>query len=92
MEKFFKVKQIVVDVEDGTLFDPLVGSMRLDFANMTMKPFNTRSRLVPIRFQNQELMFWQINRWIPFNRTFSPQIIEATKLLIEMKIEKELLG
>lgn len=93
VENFFKVQDIVVDVEAGRLFEPYCGSMKLDFVNMTMQPFGARSKLVPIRFnEDKELLYWSTSSWKAFNKTYTPQVIEAVRLLIEKNIERNLLG
>jgi hypothetical protein len=92
---FFKIEGVVVDVEDGAIFTPDGKVMRLNFINMTMKPFNAQSKLLPIRFNdNRELLMWESirNKWVPLKQKYEASVIKAVNALVEKKMEKELLG
>lgn len=94
MTDFFKMHEIVVDVQEGKIYDPTGKVMQLDFINMTMKPFNTRTKLSPIRFNDsRELLWWNhtYNKWVSF-KTYGPKYTEIIAKLVELKVEKELLG
>ena len=96
MEMFFKQDNIIVDIDGGNVIETLTGKvMTLNFDDMTMKPFNTRSKLTPIRFNDRkQLLLWEPvrNRWTPFKERFPTNVLNAIDKLIEVKIEKELLG
>jgi hypothetical protein len=93
---FFKIGHVVVDVEDGNVMDTINGKvMRIDYTNMTAKPFGAQSKLSPIRFnEEKELMMWHSirNRWLPIKTGLHPDVAKAIIKLTELKIEKELLG
>lgn len=93
--KYFKQDFLLIDVEAGNIFNVNTGKvMKFDFDNMTMKCFSTTSKRIPIRFNDEkELMFWdQSNSWCLFKRKYIIEVQDAVVKLIELKIEKELLG
>lgn len=95
MSNFFKVEDIVVDVEEGRIFTPNGKVVNIDFENMTLKDFHTRTKLTPIRFSSEkQLLVWVSvkNKWIPIKSYYEPNIVVAVVKLIEARIEKDLLG
>ena len=96
MDTFFKDDNVIVDVDGGNVIEVLSGKvMTLDFVNMTMKSFTTKSKLAPIRFSsnNKEILFWEPlkNRWINLKERYPKNVVNAVEKLIQVKIEKELL-
>jgi hypothetical protein len=96
MEMFFKIGTALVDVEEGHIADTEKGKvMKIDFTSMTVKLFSATTKLTPIRFHGEkELLVWNSvrNRWYPLKSGLHIDIQAAIIKLIEVRIEKELLG
>ena len=96
MQNFFKIGNIVVDVEACKILDSLNGKViNLDFTNMTIKLFETRTVLSPIRFNDKrEILVWRATRgkWVPISSMYYDDVVNAIKKLIELNVENDLLG
>ena len=89
---FFKQDGVVVDVEEGKLYLSEGKVMQLDFVNMTVKDFSNRSKLLPIRFSDEnKLLFWGANSWRKIELMYSTSIVKAIYKLVEIKVEQTIL-
>ena len=99
MEKFFRIKDILVDVERGLIIDNSDGKqIEINITNFTMKGSPSRTKLNPIRIDTEngkpQILWWndKLNRWISFERTHGIDIYNAVQRYINIKFEEELLG
>ena len=99
MKKFFRVKEILVDVERGLIMDNADGKqIEINITNFTMKSSPNRVKLNPIRIDTEngkpQLLWWndRVNRWTSFEKTHGADIYSAVQMYINIKFEEELLG
>lgn len=94
-----KHKYLIIDIEESKIIDTNNGKvMSIDFLNMVYKDFSNRRDFQPIKFNsNNELFFWyketnQPSWWFSSRELYSSDVTESIKILIENKIEKDLLS
>lgn len=94
MENFFKIDGMVVDVEEGRIYLPTGKTVNINFDDMTLKDYQSRTKLTPIRFSSEkQLLVWNQakDKWVPIKSYYEQGVVAAINKLIEVKIEKDLL-
>ena len=99
MEKFFRVNDVLVDVERGYIIDNRIGKqIELDLVGCTIKDFANRVKLNPLRISVENnkptAMWWndKLHCWMKFEKTHNPDVNKAIQKYINIKFEEDLLG
>jgi hypothetical protein len=90
---------MIIDVEESKIISTLTGRlMHMNFNDMTYQDFDNKRLTQPFMIDSSgQLLFWykRVNmpaKWYKINDLYTPDIIEAIKILTQNKIESELLS
>jgi hypothetical protein len=97
--QFFKVNNILVDVEKGFIIDTLNGKqMQINLSNFSMMDFKSRIKAHAIRIDldnGKPIPLWwsdKLSCWKSFKDSHGKDIDDAIQKYINVMFEKELLG
>jgi hypothetical protein len=98
MEKFYRVGDVLVDVEQSLIIDTSEAKqMQIDLAQFCVKDFNKRISCTPIRIDNDGgktvVLSWDKarNKWINFRVSHGENIGIAIEKFVNLHIEGDLL-
>lgn len=94
MEKFFKIGDIVVDVDGDSILDGTSGKrIKMYLDNCCFSSFNHSTKKTPLRIEGTDIFTWDVRNsgWKNFNDCFHPDVVKAVKKYIQIKTDMELL-